>query len=101
MKYDEETKEEVRTLIADRGEIHEVTAKAWQDIFKRWDKEAKPTWQHDERIDQHLWDTQQKMEVGELQIDQVTNTMEAWGAKRAAGTDGWAGSEWKQRVPEM
>ena len=27
--------------------------------------------------------------------------MKAWGAKKAAGPDGWARSEWKQLTPEM
>ena len=35
MKRDSETREEVRTLITDPAEIHEVIAKAW---CRRWDK---------------------------------------------------------------
>ena len=50
--------------MADPEEIHEVIAKARQDIFRRWDKEAKPTWQKFESNHQLLWDTQQKMEMG-------------------------------------
>ena len=49
VRHDEETHEEVKTLMADPEEIHEVIAKAWQDIFRRWDKEAKPSWQKFER----------------------------------------------------
>ena len=68
-KNDGETKE-VRTLMADPEEIHDVIAKAWQDISKRWDKEV--TWQHFERNYQHLWDTHPQMEMSELQVDQMT-----------------------------
>ena len=45
--------------------FHKVSVKAWQDIFRRWDKETKPAWQHLERNCQYLCDT--KMEMGELQ----------------------------------
>ena len=41
VKHDEKT-EEVRRLSANPEEIFEVIAKAWQDIFRRWDKEVKP-----------------------------------------------------------
>ena len=68
MRHDEETNEEVRVLISDPEEIHEVTASAWQDIFRRWDKESKPTWHNFERNYPHLWDTQQNVDVGKLQI---------------------------------
>ena len=71
MKRDDDTKEELKTLLADPEEVHELIAKAWQDIFRRWDKEAKPTWQHFERNYQHLWDTQPQMEMSELQVDQM------------------------------
>ena len=37
---DEETNDVVRALIAGSAEIHEVIARAWQDIFRRWDKET-------------------------------------------------------------
>ena len=33
-KRDDETTEEIRTLITDPEEIHEVIARAWQDIFR-------------------------------------------------------------------
>ena len=32
VRHDEETNEEVRTPMVDPEEIHEVNAKAWQDI---------------------------------------------------------------------
>ena len=54
MKHDNETKEEIRPLIADPEETHEVMANAWQDIFRKWDKEAKPTWQNFERNYHHM-----------------------------------------------
>ena len=41
------------------------------------------------------------MEMGELQVDQMTNKMKAWGAKKAADPDGWARSEWQQTTPEI
>ena len=66
MRDDKETNEEVRTLIADPEEIHEVIAKAWEDTCRRWDKEAEPTCQNFDKNHQHLWDTQQKMDMGEL-----------------------------------
>ena len=72
---DGETTEEIRTLISDPEEIHEVIARGWQDIFRRWDKEEKPTWQNFERNFQHLWDTQPQMEMGELQVDQMMKKM--------------------------
>ena len=49
MKRDDERTEEIRTLITDPEEIHEVIAKAWHDIFRRWDKEEKRTWQNIEK----------------------------------------------------
>ena len=100
-KRDDETTEEIRTLMTDREQIHEVIARAWQDIFRRWDKEEKPTWQNFERNYQHLWDMQPQMEMGELQVDQMMQKMKARGAKKAAGPDGWARSDWKQLTPEM
>ena len=40
--------------------------------------------------------------MSELQIDPKMNkNMKDWGAKKAAGFDGWARSEWKQITPEM
>ena len=89
VKHDED-----RTQIADPEEIHEVIAKAWRDIFRRWDKEVEPACQH-------LWDTQQQMDMGEVEIDMVTQKMTAWGVKKTAGPDGWTQSEWKQITPEM
>ena len=41
------------------------------------------------------------MELGELQVDQMMKKMKTWRAKKAAGPDGWARSEWKQLTPEM
>ena len=99
-KRDDETTEEIRTLTTDPEEIHEVIARARQDIFRRWDKEEKPTWQNFERNYQHLWDTQPQMNLGELHVDQMMKKMKTWGAKKA-GWDGWARSEWKQLTPEM
>ena len=40
------------------------------------------------------------MEMGELQVDQMIKKMKTWGAKKAAGPDGWARSVWKQLTPE-
>ena len=87
MQRDNETREEIGTLIADSEEIHEVIAMAWRDIFRRWDKEAKPTWQN-ERNYQRVWDTKPQMEMGELQVYQMMKKIKTWRAKTAAGPDG-------------
>ena len=63
-------------------------------MFRRWDKEAEPTYQH-------MWDTQPQMDTGELQVDQMVKKLMTWGAKKADGPDGWARSEWKQMTLEM
>ena len=42
VRHDEETNEEVGALTVDPKKIHEVVAKAWQHVFSRLDKEAKP-----------------------------------------------------------
>ena len=101
MKSDSEAREDIRTLLADLAEIHEVIAKAWQDIFRRWDKEVRPTWQNFERSYQHLWKARPQMQIGELQVDQMMKMIITWGAKKAAGPNGWARSEWKQMTPAM
>ena len=72
--------------MADPKEIHEVIAKAWQDIFRRWDKDAKPTWQNFVRNCPHLWDTDGKW--CELQVDQMMKNMKTSGAKLLALMDG-------------
>ena len=48
VRHDEETHEEVRTLIAEPEEIHWRTDKACQDIFRRWNSVGS-----DERHDGH------------------------------------------------
>ena len=78
MKRDNETREEIRTLIADPEEIRVVKAKTWQDIFRRWDKEATPTWQNFEKNDQHMWDTKPQMEMGEVQVDMMMKKIKTW-----------------------
>ena len=42
-----ESRPQTRVL---QKEIHEVIARAQQDIFRRWDKEEKPTWQNLEEL---------------------------------------------------
>ena len=48
-----------------------------------------------------MWDTKPQMEMGELQVDQMMKKIKTWRAKKAAGLDGWARSEWEQITPEM
>ena len=93
LKHDKKTNEEVRTLMDDPEEIHEVIAKA-QDTFRRCDKEARRNRHGNMLRGTTMWDTQHIMEMGELQIDHTTKNMQAC-------FDGWARLEWNQITPEM
>ena len=100
MKRDDEPKEEIRTLPADPEEIHEVMAKAWQDIYRRCDNEAKPTRQNFERTTNTCGTRNHRWKWVDCKSTMMKK-MKTWRAKKAAGPDGWARSEWKQMTPEM
>ena len=100
-KRDDETTEEIRTMITDAEEIHEVIAGHGKTSSEDGTSKRNRRGRTLRRTTNTCGVPQPQMEMGQLQVDQMMKKMKAWGAKKAAGPDGWARSEWKQLTPEM
>ena len=77
--------------------IHEVMIRTWRGIFWRWDTEVELAWEVFENPFQNVWNGQQQMDMGGLEVDGRREAPDGW---TRTGRDDGASDESGTHLPQ-